>query len=64
MSEQKLHDINLELFERRRQRIEQEMRQIQVDAEHWNRNHPDEEPIIIEPVTAAEIERAKAKRGE
>lgn len=33
----------------------EEMRQIQRDAEHWNRTHPDEEPIVIEPITEAEI---------
>jgi hypothetical protein len=27
------------------------------DAAHWNRLHPDEEPIVIEPITAAGIER-------
>ncbi len=30
--------------------LETELRQQQLDADHWNRTHPDEEPIILEPL--------------
>lgn len=33
----------------RARRIAREVEQIRVDAEHWNRLHPDEEPINPDP---------------
>lgn len=45
----------------RAKEIEDEFRQICRDAEHWNRTHPDEEPIVVEPITREEIE-ARARR--
>lgn len=44
------------------EKFQQEMRELQYDAEHWNRMHPNEEPIVIEPITAAEIEALKNGR--
>ena len=55
-------DFMLRLFERRHKALEAELRQIQADADHWNRTHPDEEPIVIEPIAQAEIEAAKESR--
>lgn len=46
----------------RRRRIEPEWAQIQADADHWNRLHPDQPPIVIEPITREEIERLRAER--
>ena len=40
---------------RRKAEIEREWRALVMDAEHWNRTHPDEQPIIIAPLTAEEI---------
>lgn len=58
-----LHDANPALFERRRQAIEAEWQQMLDDVDHWNRMHPDQPPIVIEPITHEEIEALKnAKR--
>ena len=44
------------VFSRRKAEIEREWQAIVIDAERWNRTHPDEQPIIISPVTTEEIE--------
>lgn len=41
------HPRQVTLLERLK-RIAAELRQLQADAEHWNRLHPDEEPIVID----------------
>ncbi len=50
------------LMERSRSRRQQEWldewRQLQNDVAHWNRTHPGEESIVIEPITAIEIRAA------
>ena len=48
----------------RKQQIAEEWQQLQNDVAHWNRIHPDEEQIVIQPITASEIEAAKAKAQE
>lgn len=50
-------------IKRRQQEIRNELRQMQDDVDHWNRMHPDEEPIVIEPITQAEIDALKRERG-
>ena len=34
-------------FQRRRERIVQKCRQIELDIEYWNATHPGEEPIAM-----------------
>jgi hypothetical protein len=34
---------------RRAQRLLDEVRQLRLDADHWNRAHPGERPIIADP---------------
>ena len=36
---------------RRKAEIEREWRGLLADADHWNRTHPNEEPIIIAPIS-------------
>jgi hypothetical protein len=45
-------------LEARRRAIADEMAAIQADADHWNRTHPDEEPIVIDLNLSAEVEAA------
>jgi hypothetical protein len=45
----------------RREKIAAEMRQLVADAEHWNRTHPDEEPIIIDPDFGKDVDAALAR---
>lgn len=35
--------------------LAQEMRQLQDDIDHWNRMHPNEEPIVIDADLSAEV---------
>lgn len=35
---------------RRAMKLEAEFRQQEIDVAHWNRAHPDEEPIVLEPL--------------
>ena len=44
---------------RRQREWRAKMQQLLDDATAWNACHPDEEPIVIEPITAAEIEALK-----
>ncbi len=57
-------DFMLRSIKRRQQELLAEMRQMQIDAEHWNSLHPDEEPIVIEPITRAEIDALKKMETE
>lgn len=47
-------------LEQRRQEWLDEWASLQDDVEHWNRTHPEEKPIMLDPITQAEIE---AHRG-
>lgn len=47
-------------FATRRKIILNELKQIQRDADHWNRTHPNEEPIVIDLNLTEEILK---KRG-
>lgn len=33
---------------KRHDKLAKEIKQVKLDAEHWNRLHPDEEPIVID----------------
>lgn len=52
-------DFMARSIKRRKQELADEWRSLQDDVAHWNRLHPDEEPIVIAPITAEEIEAAK-----
>ncbi len=58
-----VHDARRRILDRRRQEIADEWQSILDDAAHWNSTHPDEPPIIIEPITQAEIDALKAAHG-
>ena len=47
------------LLTRRKAEIEREWRALLADAEHWNRTHPEEEPITVAPITAEEVAARK-----
>jgi hypothetical protein len=47
---------------RRKEALQAEMQQLQNDVAHWNRMHPNEKPIVIEPITAAEIDALRKSR--
>lgn len=53
-------DFTLRSIKRRQQAWLEEMRQLQNDVDHWNRTHPNEKPIVIEPITKAEIESLRS----
>jgi hypothetical protein len=55
-------DAVLRILQRRRNALAEEWQQLQNDAARWNNIHPDEKPIVIEPITAAEIEAMKNAR--
>ena len=42
-------DERQEVFMNRRRHLREEIRAIFADAAHWNRIHPDEEPIDPDP---------------
>jgi hypothetical protein len=50
-------DERQEVFLTRARHLRQEIEQILVDAEHWNRTHPDEEPIDPDPEGELLLER-------
>jgi hypothetical protein len=50
-------------FRRRRQRIADEMAQMKLDADHWNRLHPNEEPIVVDVDLTVEVAALKIDRG-
>ena len=41
-------DERIQLFDRAHALLN-EIRQLRLDAEHWNRLHPDEQPIVADP---------------
>lgn len=43
----------------RRAALADEMKKLVADAEHWNRTHPDEEPIVIDVDITADVEQAR-----
>lgn len=45
-------DFMARSIKRRQEAFLAEWWQLRADAAHWNRTHPDEEPIVIEPITA------------
>lgn len=43
-----MSDTQGRFLQRRRDRLAREMVQLQNDIDHWNRAHPNEEPIVLE----------------
>jgi hypothetical protein len=43
---------------KRRLRIADRLAELKADADHWNRTHPDEEPIVIDVDLGPDIEKA------
>lgn len=56
-------ELELQSFEMRRERIRARLQEIKADADHWNRLHPDEEPIVVDMDLTADAERMKRERG-
>jgi hypothetical protein len=48
--------FNRKWLQERRQRLADEMVAMQRDIEHWNRLHPNEEPIVMPFDLTADIE--------
>lgn len=46
-------------IQERREALADEMKKLVADAEHWNRTHPNEEPIVIDPDITADVEHAR-----
>ena len=46
----------------RRMKLANDMVQLQNDIDHWNRLHPDEEPIVMSADLAPDIEARKAEQ--
>jgi hypothetical protein len=49
-------DFMLRSLKRRQKEWLDEWAQLQRDVTHWNLAHPEEEPVVIEPITRAELE--------
>ncbi len=56
-----MSDTAMMFLLKRQKRLADEMAQFQADVEHWNRTHPDEEPIVFSADLTADV---KALRGE
>lgn len=57
-----MSDFTARRLKQRWQQFLEDERQLQTDVAHWNRIHPESEPIVIPPITREEIERAKAAK--
>jgi len=56
-----LHEARRRRVAELREKLAHEMRELVHDAEHWNRTHPNEEPIIIDPNLGPDVERRLAE---
>ena len=43
-------------LKQRQEKLTAEFQQLLNDAAHWNRTHPNDPPIVIEPITEVEIQ--------
>lgn len=56
-------EANRRALEARRERLAEELRQMVADAGHWNRTHPDEEPIIVDVNLEPDVAKLLASGG-
>lgn len=59
-----LHEARRRSLAARREKLAEELGKLVHDAEHWNRAHPNEEPIIIDPNIAPDVERLLAAKDD